>query len=222
MFQECIELVYLDLSNFNTSNVSDMSFMFNNCQKLREIKGIKNFNTSNVTIMKAMFQKCYELEYIDLSNFNTDKVTDMSLMFNKCIKLREIKGINNFNTSKVTNMRSIFNFCNLLDFLDLENFNRSGIINDNIEKKRLEKLRKEMEGLIAINFTSINQNVNSPIICNKSDLFRGVEEKLYNEYPRLRNKNIFFMANGNIINRNETLEQNKIEKGNAILIYEEE
>ena len=30
------------------------------------------------------------------------------------------------------------------------------------------------------------------------------------------------MANGNIINRNETLEQNKIEKGNAILIYEEE
>ena len=34
MFQECKELEYLDLSNFNTSNAIDMSYMFNACYKL--------------------------------------------------------------------------------------------------------------------------------------------------------------------------------------------
>ena len=36
MFQECNELEYLDLSNFNTSNVTNMSWMFNKCNKLKK------------------------------------------------------------------------------------------------------------------------------------------------------------------------------------------
>ena len=44
MFGECYELEYLDLSNFDTSNVTNMSFMFSNCNKLKEIKGINKFN----------------------------------------------------------------------------------------------------------------------------------------------------------------------------------
>ena len=42
MFQGCNELEYLNLSNFNTSNVLDMGWMFNKCFKLKEIKGIEN------------------------------------------------------------------------------------------------------------------------------------------------------------------------------------
>ena len=45
MFEECNELEYLNLSNYNTINVSDMGFLFNECHKLKEIKGIENFNT---------------------------------------------------------------------------------------------------------------------------------------------------------------------------------
>ena len=48
MFSGCNELEYLDLSDFNTSKVTDMRCMFYNCNKLKEIKGINNFNTSNV------------------------------------------------------------------------------------------------------------------------------------------------------------------------------
>ena len=48
MFNECPELISLDLSNFDSSNVTNISFMFNNCIKLKEIKGLNNFNTSNV------------------------------------------------------------------------------------------------------------------------------------------------------------------------------
>ena len=53
----------------NTSEVKDMGWMFNECHKLKEIKGINNFNTSKVTNMKAMFNECNELEYLDLYKF---------------------------------------------------------------------------------------------------------------------------------------------------------
>ena len=48
MFEERKESTFLNLSNFNTDKVTDISFMFNKCHKLREIKGINKFNTSNV------------------------------------------------------------------------------------------------------------------------------------------------------------------------------
>ena len=40
MFSQCNELEYLDLSNFNTSKVTNMFGMFNQCYILKEIKGI--------------------------------------------------------------------------------------------------------------------------------------------------------------------------------------
>ena len=61
MFQLCTILKYVDLSNFNTSNVSNMEYMFNKCKKLKEIKGMTNFNTANLKSTFAMFQLCTEL-----------------------------------------------------------------------------------------------------------------------------------------------------------------
>ena len=63
MFQLCNELIYLVLSNFNASNVTDMYYMLANCHKLKEIKGITQFNTNKVNKMSTMFQSCYELIY---------------------------------------------------------------------------------------------------------------------------------------------------------------
>ena len=71
LFDECKYLTILDLSNFNTSNVTDMGWMFNECHKLKEIKGINKFITNKVSNMREMFQRCYELEYLYLYNFDT-------------------------------------------------------------------------------------------------------------------------------------------------------
>ena len=65
MFQLCEQIEYLDLSNFNTSNVTDMYSMFNECHKLKQIIGINKFNTFKVTNMGGMFQLCEEVEYLD-------------------------------------------------------------------------------------------------------------------------------------------------------------
>ena len=48
MFEECKELKYLDLSNFDTSKVESMTHMFLNCHKLKEIKGIDKFYKNKV------------------------------------------------------------------------------------------------------------------------------------------------------------------------------
>ena len=56
MFQEYNELEYIDISNFDTSNVIEMSYMFSLCNKLNEIKDISKFNTINATNMSSMFQ----------------------------------------------------------------------------------------------------------------------------------------------------------------------
>ena len=43
MFQQCNELISLDLSNFDTSKVNDMVSMFDECNKL-EYLNILNFS----------------------------------------------------------------------------------------------------------------------------------------------------------------------------------
>ena len=128
-FQECSNIISLDFTNFNTSYVKRMDFMFCKLEKLKEIKGLNKFITSNVKSMKGMFSMCHELEYLDLSNFDTSNVVNMASMFFKCYKLKEIKGINKFITNDVIDMHSMFNFCEGLEQLDLSNFNTSNVNN---------------------------------------------------------------------------------------------
>ena len=56
MFSRCSSLKELYLNNFNTINVTDMSFMFDGCSSLKELN--LNFNTNIVTDMYHMFSGC--------------------------------------------------------------------------------------------------------------------------------------------------------------------
>ena len=63
---------------------------FDGCEKLTEIQGIENLNTSEVTDMSVMFQNCHSLETLDLSSFKTSKVTSMHGMFFNCGNLKSV------------------------------------------------------------------------------------------------------------------------------------
>ena len=54
VFYGCSSLININLSNFNTNNVTDMSDMFRNCSSLTSLN-LSNFNTNNVTNMRGMF-----------------------------------------------------------------------------------------------------------------------------------------------------------------------
>ena len=126
-FKDCRNISSIDFSNFNSSDVTDMSYMFSECELLKEIKGLNKLKTDKVVSMKGMFKNCLELEYLDISEFNTSNVTDVSEMFSSCIKLKEIEGINNFKSNKVTNMFGMFIFCREIEYLDLSSFNTSNV-----------------------------------------------------------------------------------------------
>ena len=153
MFQGCSELEYLDLSNFNTSNVIDMTCIFNGCKKLLVINGIDNFNTIKVITMEGIFQECNNLKYLDFSNFNTSNTFNMVGMFNQYHKLKEIKGINIFITAKTLDIHSMFSGCNDLEKLDLTNFDTTNINSMKLMFNDYYKLKE----IIGINhFNTIN------------------------------------------------------------------
>ena len=112
------------IANLNTSKVTDMSFMFRGCHV--ESLDLSSFDTSNVTKMGSMFGECNQLESLDLSRFNTSKVTDMVGMFSFCESLEELD-LSRFNTSQVTTMVSMFESCENLKTLDLSGFNTSNV-----------------------------------------------------------------------------------------------
>ena len=92
MFSDCKSLTELDLSKWDTSNVINMNDMFSGCYALKTVD-VSKFDTSNVTDMSNMFADCYELTALDISNWDTSKVTDMSYMFYNCRSLTTIKGV---------------------------------------------------------------------------------------------------------------------------------
>ena len=125
MFSGCASLSSLDLSNFNTSNVTDMSYMFAQCANLTSLD-VSSFNTSKVTSMRSMFASCTGLTSLDLSSFNTSNVTNMWSMFDGCTGLRNLD-LSHFNTANVTTLYYMFGNCSNLTSLDLSSFNTAKV-----------------------------------------------------------------------------------------------
>lgn len=126
MFANCEYLTSLDLSNFNTSNVTDMYFMFQSCTRLLNID-LSNFDTSKVANMSYMFSNCDTITTLDLSSFNTSNVTNMSYMFYSCDNLATLN-LSNFNMSRVTSASDMFYSCPKLTYLNLNNWDTSTIV----------------------------------------------------------------------------------------------
>ena len=125
MFHTCSSLTSLDLSNFSTANVTDMGVMFGYCSSLTSLD-LSNFNTANVTNMWYMFINCSNLTSLDVSSFNTENVTYMAGMFRECSNLSNLN-LSTFNTGNVTDMYVMFYGCSNLTSLDLFNFNTENV-----------------------------------------------------------------------------------------------
>ena len=125
LFEGCRRLTSLDLSGFDTSKVINMNGMFESCESLTELD-LSSFNTSNVVKMGWMFCYCYGLTDLDLTGFDTSKVTYMWMMFHDCKNLRHVD-VSSFNTSRVTEMARMFDGCSSLTSLDVSNFDTSNV-----------------------------------------------------------------------------------------------
>jgi surface protein len=115
----------VDCPNINV-NMTNASYFFYDCESVNTFSNISNWNTSNIENMKYMFGICRGLKSLDLSNFNTSKVINMSSMFERCDLLTELN-LSSFDTSNVEVMNRMFRTCEKLASLNLSNFNTNKV-----------------------------------------------------------------------------------------------
>jgi len=108
------------LEHLDLSQATSTIYMFNGCENLTSLN-LSSFNTANVTEMRAMFRKCRALTALDLSSFNISKVTDMSCMFADDENLVDLN-ISSFKTTLPVDLGATFKNCASLVELNLENF----------------------------------------------------------------------------------------------------
>ena len=163
-YRESVKKVIVENGVKGNSRCGGIFYYTRNCIEM----DLSNFDTSSVTNMQAMFYYCNSLTSLDLSGFDTSSVTDMRHMFSICNSLTSLD-LSNFDTSSVTSMQSMFYSCNSLTSLDLSNFDTSSVTNMqymfasyNGEPRPLPKLSKIVLGntfkFVGSNHYFINTN----------------------------------------------------------------
>ena len=126
MFRNCNNLVKIDLGEFNTKKVESFASMFEGCENLISLN-FEKIITEKCKSFRNMFLKCKLLKSINLTLFDTRLAEDMSGMFDICGSLERLD-LSSFNTPNLTNMRSMFKDCHSLkEILWNKNFNTSKV-----------------------------------------------------------------------------------------------
>jgi hypothetical protein len=114
MFEDCENLIEVDLSNFVSDKITSLSSTFSHCELLETIK-FDNCKSSNLETMYASFEGCKELKGLDLSSFqDTSCLKSMNSLFKNCYKLSYLN-LKHFNFQVEVNLREVFlNTNNLL------------------------------------------------------------------------------------------------------------
>ena len=99
----------IDISEWNVSNVTDMTCMFYECTGFNS--DLSKWDVSNVKKMTGMFFEAVEFNS-DISNWDVSNVTDMSHMFDGCESMTY--DLSKWNTTKVKSMAMMFDGCSKL------------------------------------------------------------------------------------------------------------
>ena len=103
---------YIDISDWDVSNVRTMNYMFAYCKELKSVGDISYWDVSNVTNMYCMFLDCKFFNQ-NISKWDVSKVTDMQFMFYGCKKFNQ--DISGWDVSKVRYKRCVFVGCPIKD-----------------------------------------------------------------------------------------------------------
>lgn len=174
MFDNC-QAPYLDLSGFDVSNVIDMSYMFNNCWSN---VNCENWDTSKVRSTSYMFS--HFAGSIDLSKLDFSSANAVSYMF-------DYAKINNINLTglsfpNATSFGYLFNYAEG-DLLELSSWDISNITNmtymfNNVNIKKIDLTGWKTTNVTNMNyiFTSYGNNLVELIIPDW-DMTNAIEYK---------------------------------------------
>ena len=179
MFSLTPSLTSIDLSGFDTSNVTKMDGMFRE-SGITELD-LSSFDTNKVDTMGSMFYGTLFTK-LDLSYLETNNVTDMSNMFNNS-SIEELD-LSTFNTDKVTNMAGMFGYAKATSIILPDNFNTSNVTNmssmfDNVKATNIDfssfdtsKVTNMYRMFRGIGITDLDlSNWNTKNVTNMSSMF---------------------------------------------------
>ena len=110
-----IKIKYLDIGEWDTSSVENMTHIFYGCS-LMEYIPVENWDVSNVKIFSHMFADCYSLKNIDFSKWDTSSAESFDGFLNDCRSLTSID-VSNFDTSKCRQFSQMFEYCENLEYI---------------------------------------------------------------------------------------------------------
>lgn len=185
----------IDLSGIDSSNTTDMSYMFWGgvaydgaiiVDSIKTTIDLSALNTSNVTNMEGTFFD-FSAETLDASSLDTANVTNMYWMFRGMQNLTSIN-LAGFNTANVTDMSGMFDGDIKLTSLDVSMFNTSNVTNmyymfqkcqsltqldlrnfDTRNVTSMAQMFQDCSGLTSLNVTSFSTNPEG----NYSAMFKG-------------------------------------------------
>ena len=147
----------IDFGNFDTSNVTDMSYMFYQT-KIAYIP--RNIKYNNVTNLSHMFDGCSQVKWMVDNQNNASKAVDMSYMFANC---RSLDAIPFISSSSATNLSHMFDGCSLLRYLVASSAYFTGNIQD---------MSYMFNNCLSLNDVTL-KNFNTSNVTNMSSMFNG-------------------------------------------------
>ena len=129
LFYRCDNVIEIDMSKFDCTNVLSCKLMFYRCSKLKKINFGK-LDFSLVTRFYGMFDECCNLVDLDVTNFNTKNSKSFSYMFSFCKNLKKID-VSKFNSSKCEHISYMFRCCYNITEIDMINWDISNLKHEN-------------------------------------------------------------------------------------------
>ena len=185
MFGYCKNIVNLDLSSFNTKKVTNIEEMFFYCEKLENLK-LSTFDTKSVTKMGYIFSYCKNLTSLNISSFDTKNVSDMNNMFSFCEKITNLD-LSSFDTKNVSDMSYMFSSCEKITNLDLSSFDTKNVSDMNSMFYNCNNITNlDLSSFDTKNVSSMNAMFYN---CNKLKSIK-IKKNMNNIFSKLNNKNI--------------------------------
>ena len=121
IFNYASNLEIIDVTGWDTSNVTNFSYLFAYCRNLYNIEGITTWDTGSALDMSNMFNDCRKIKSLDLSNFNTENVSSFYEMFLNCTSL-ETLNLDNWNLNNIIYNQYMFMNTNSLKTISAKNW----------------------------------------------------------------------------------------------------
>ena len=202
-YSSFLESISPDISQWNTSNITNMSHMFDGCLSLKILPDISKWNTSNVTNMSYMFNDCSSLISLpDISKWNINNVTNISYMFNGCRSLTSLPDISKWNINNLIKFEHIYENCSsIIYFPNISKWKSFYTLNPMFEKNstifEINYENKKGEEIIQIFdelFVRKNKLISKMIIENKIYSLRD-KHKLENNLIKNLNIKLIILTN---------------------------